>query len=215
MRESLHSGRIYADFLKRIFDFLISLFALIFLSPVLLIMTISGAIFMHGNPFFVQIRPGKNEKLFYLIKFRTMTNEKSADGALLSDDDRLNGYGKMLRKTSLDELPELINILIGDMALVGPRPLLVQYLGRYNEQQRRRHDVRPGLTGLAQVNGRNAVSWDKKFEYDIEYINDISFKNDLKIIFKTIKSIVRQEGISSQTSQTMEEFMGNAEVKVR
>lgn len=201
----------YAKCFKRILDFLLSLTALLILSPVLLILTILGACFMGGNPFFTQRRPGKNEKIFRLIKFRTMSNRRDEQGNLLPDEARLNKYGRFLRSTSLDELPELINILLGQMSLVGPRPLLVQYLSRYNAQQRRRHDVRPGLTGWAQVNGRNAISWEEKFQYDIEYVENISFSMDIKVIFTTISKIFKREGISSDTAATMEEFMGSPE----
>lgn len=199
----------YAKFFKRVIDFSLSLMALIVLSPVLLVLTIVGAIVMKGNPFFIQLRPGKNEKIFKLIKFRTMTCEKDADGNLLPDEKRLTKYGKFLRSTSLDELPEILNILIGEMSIVGPRPLLVKYLPRYNEEQRHRHDVRPGLTGLAQVNGRNAVSWEKKFEYDVHYVNNITFVGDMSIIIKTVGKVLKSDGITSESSVTMEEFMGN------
>lgn len=198
----------YAKCFKRLLDFFLSLMALLLLSPVLLILTILGAIKMKGNPFFTQQRPGKNEKIFRLIKFRTMTCEKDENGNLLPDAKRLNRYGRILRSTSLDELPELINILIGDMSIVGPRPLLVKYLPRYNEEQRHRHDVRPGLTGYAQVNGRNAITWEDKFKLDVEYVQNITFLGDMKIIWKTVMSVIRREGISSDTSATMEEFMG-------
>ena len=164
---------------------------------------------MKGNPFFTQPRPGKNEKIFNLIKFRSMTEEKDKDGNYLSDDIRLTSYGKWLRSTSIDELPELINILKGDMAIVGPRPLLVQYLPLYNERQRHRHDVRPGLTGLAQVNGRNLLSWQEKFEYDLKYIENITLFNDIKIILKTVHNVLNREGISSSDSSTVQEFKGN------
>ena len=172
----------YAKYIKRILDFVLSLMALIVLSPLLVILIILGAVFMRGNPYFTQARPGKNEKIFKLIKFRTMDNRKDKDGKLLPDDVRLNKYGRILRSTSLDELPELINILIGDMSIVGPRPLLVSYLSWYNESEKHRHDVRPGLTGLAQVNGRNTVEWEKRFALDVEYVNNISFIIDWKII---------------------------------
>ena len=201
----------YAGFFKRVIDFALSLIALLVLSPVLLVLTVLGAVKMKGNPFFTQERPGKNEKIFKLIKFRTMTNEKDKDGKLLPDSVRLNAYGRILRSTSLDELPDLINILIGDMSIVGPRPLLVKYLPRYNEEQRHRHDVRPGLTGHAQVNGRNAISWEEKFKLDVEYVHNITFLGDVKIIWKTAMSVLKREGISSETSATMEEFMGSAE----
>lgn len=204
----------YAKFFKRIIDFTLSLIALIVLSPILLILIIITAIAMKGNPFFTQLRPGKidkktgKEKIFKLIKFRTMSNAKDKDGNLLPDDVRLNKFGKILRSTSLDELPELINILKGDMAIVGPRPLLVKYLPLYNDEQRHRHDVRPGLTGYAQVHGRNAISWEDKFKLDVEYVNHITFLGDIKIIFGTVAAVLKRDGISSETSATMEEFTG-------
>ncbi len=191
----------YAKYIKRFLDFILSLCAIIILSPVLLILTVLGAIMMKGNPFFIQLRPGKNEKLFKLIKFRTMSLAKDASGKLLPDKDRLNKYGRILRSTSLDELPELINILKGDMSIVGPRPLAVVYLPYYTEEEKHRHDVAPGLTGLAQVNGRNALSWERKFQYDIEYIRTISFTNDVKILFKTILKVLKREGISQGESR--------------
>lgn len=198
----------YAKYFKRLIDFVLSLAAIIVLSPVLLILTVLGAIKMKGNPFFTQQRPGKNEKIFKLIKFRTMTCEKDAQGNLLPDAQRLTRYGKVLRSTSLDELPELFNILIGNMSIVGPRPLLVKYLPRYNAEQRHRHDVRPGLTGHAQVNGRNAINWEEKFKLDVEYVRNVTFFGDMKIIWQTVMSVLKREGISSETSATMEEFMG-------
>lgn len=201
----------YAKCFKRILDFALSLCALIVLSPVLLILTVLGAIKMKGNPFFTQQRPGKDEKIFKLIKFRTMTCEKDENGNLLPDEVRLTKYGKLLRSTSLDELPELFNILIGDMSIVGPRPLLVKYLPRYNDFQRRRHEVRPGLTGYAQVNGRNAISWEDKFRLDVEYVDNITFLGDIKIIWDTAMKVLKREGISSDSSVTMEEFMGSGE----
>lgn len=206
----------YAKFWKRFFDFTLSLLALIVLSPVLLILTIVGAIAMRGNPFFVQPRPGRKgkdgkEKIFKLIKFRTMSNKKDKDGNLLPDAERLNGYGRFLRKTSLDELGELVNIVKGDMAIVGPRPLLVRYLERYSEEQHHRHDARPGLTGYAQTHGRNAISWEEKFEMDVWYTNNITFFGDVRIILDTVKAVLKHEGISSETSATMEEFMGSTE----
>lgn len=198
----------YAKYMKRILDFIISLCAVIVLSPLLLVLIILGTIFMRGNPFFVQKRPGKDEKIFKLIKFRTMDNRKDKDGKLLPDEVRLNGYGKFLRSTSLDELPELFNIIKGDMAIVGPRPLLVQYLPLYNDEQKHRHDVLPGLTGWAQVNGRNSISWTERFKLDFDYVNDITFVKDTKIILLTAKSVFLHEGISSKTSETMEDFDG-------
>ena len=201
----------YAKYFKRGIDFILSLCALIVLSPVLLILIILGTVFMGGNPFFTQERPGKAEKIFKLIKFRTMSDKKDKDGNLLPDELRLNKYGKFLLASSLDELPELINILKGDMAIIGPRPLLVRYLARYNEEQHHRHDVRPGLTGYAQAHGRNAVSWEDKFAMDVWYTTHITFVGDIKIIIDTIKSVLKHEGISSETSATMEEFMGTPE----
>ena len=198
----------YAKYLKRVLDFVLSLLALIVLSPVLLVLTVLGAIKMKGNPFFTQLRPGKDEKIFKLIKFRSMTCEKDKDGQLLPDKQRLTGYGKILRATSLDELPELINILKGDMSIVGPRPLLVQYLPLYNAQQKRRHEVRPGLTGYAQVHGRNAITWEEKFCLDVEYVDNITFYGDMKIIWGTVLAVFRRDGISSETSATMEVFTG-------
>ena len=189
----------YAKFFKWIIDFLLSLIGIVGLSPVLVVLTIVGAIEMKGNPFFTQERPGWHEKIFKLIKFRTMTNEKDENGELLPDEKRLNGYGRFLRSTSLDELPELFNIFKGDMALVGPRPLLVRYLPYYTETEKHRHDVRPGLTGLAQVNGRNLVKWDQRLAYDIEYVNNVSFVSDLKIIILTIKKVFAREDIAVDT----------------
>ena len=201
----------YAKCFKRVIDFTLSLIGLVILSPIFLILIVLGAICMKGNPFFTQQRPGKKEKIFRLIKFRTMDNRKDKSGNLLSDEVRLNKYGKFLRCTSLDELPELLNILKGDMAIVGPRPLLVRYLKRYNAEQRHRHDVRPGLTGYAQAHGRNAVSWEDKFAMDVWYTKHITFKGDMKIILDTIKTVLSHEGISSETAATMEEFMGTPE----
>lgn len=189
----------YRKFWKRFFDFTLSLLALIVLSPVLLILTILGAIKMKGNPFFTQLRPGKDEKIFKLIKFRTMTCETDADGNLLPDEQRLTKYGKFLRATSLDELPELINILKGDMSIVGPRPLLVEYLPWYNEIEKHRHDVRPGLTGWAQVNGRNSVDWETRFALDVEYVSSISLLMDAKVIFLTVKKVLRRSDVAKDT----------------
>lgn len=205
----------YAKFFKRVLDLTLSLIALIVLSPILLILMIVGAIAMGGNPFFTQMRPGKidpktgKEKIFKLVKFRTMSNKRDKEGNLLPDEVRLNKYGRILRSTSLDELPELWNILKGDMAIVGPRPLLVAYLPRYSAEQRRRHAVRPGLTGYAQVYGRNSLTWETKFEKDVYYVDNVSFRLDIKIILKTIAVVFNREGISSDTSATMEEFMGS------
>lgn len=201
-------------YIKRILDIISSLLAIIILSPLLGVLMVIGAFEMKGNPFFTQERPGKDEKIFKLIKFRTMTNAKDKDGNLLSDAERLTKYGKFLRNTSLDELPELFNILKGDMSVIGPRPLLVKYLPRYNQHQHRRHEVKPGLSGWAQVNGRNAISWEDKFNYDVEYVDNYSIVMDIKILFMTIFNVLKREGISSETSATMEEFMGTTEKKI-
>ena len=190
----------YAKFIKRLLDFVLSLMALLVLSPVLLILTVLGAIKMKGNPFFTQQRPGKNEKIFKLIKFRTMTCEKDEQGNLLPDEKRLTKYGKLLRSTSLDELPELINILKGDMSLVGPRPLLVEYLPWYTQEEKRRHSVRPGLTGWAQVNGRNSVDWDSRFRLDVEYVENISLKKDLAVLFLTVKKVLFRSDVAQDTN---------------
>lgn len=199
----------YAKVIKRALDFIISLFGIIILSPLFLILIIVGVIKMKGNPFFTQDRPGYKEKIFKLVKFRTMTNEKDENGNPLPDEKRLIPYGKFLRSTSLDEIPELFNILKGDMAIIGPRPLLVRYLARYSEEQHHRHDVRPGLTGYAQAHGRNALSWEDRFEMDLWYVKNISFATDIKIIIDTVKTVIKKDGISSDTSATMEEFMGD------
>lgn len=206
------SGGIYARYIKRLADFFLSLSAIIVLSPILLILTIVGGVVMKGNPFFVQERPGKTdpktgkEKIFKLIKFRTMTCEKDKDGKLLPDDKRLTSYGRLLRATSLDELPELINILKGDMAVIGPRPQLVRDMVFMSPRQRMRHRVRPGLSGLAQINGRNAIAWEDKLSYDLEYIQNISFINDLKILFLTIIKVVKREDISADGMETAEDY---------
>ena len=198
----------YSKYIKRFLDFFLSLCALLVLSPFLVLFTLIGWVVMKGNPFFTQDRPGKDEKVFKLIKFRTMTCETDKKGELLPDEMRLTKYGKFIRSTSIDELPELINILKGDMSIIGPRPLLVKYLSLYNAEQKQRHLVRPGLTGLAQVNGRNTVSWEEKFAYDVEYVHNITFVGDLKILFKTVAAVFAREGITSETSVTMEEFKG-------
>ena len=189
----------YAKVFKRLLDFVLSLTALIVLSPVMLVLTVLGAIKMKGNPFFTQLRPGKDEKIFKLIKFRSMTCEKDKDGNLLPDDQRLTKYGKLLRSTSLDELPELINILKGDMSIIGPRPLLVEYLPWYNETEKHRHDIRPGLTGWAQVNGRNSVCWDDRFRLDVEYVNNVSLMMDLKILFMTVQNVLGAKDVAQDT----------------
>ena len=199
----------YEKYFKRPLDFLCGLAAVIVFSWLFCILAILGAIFMRGNPFFTQARPGKDEKIFKLIKFRTMDNRRDSQGNLLPDEVRLNRYGRFLRKTSLDELPEAFNIIKGDMSVIGPRPLLVQYLPLYSEAQRHRHDVRPGLSGYAQVNGRNSISWTRRFELDCEYVRKITFLGDLKIVCQTVgKAFVQQEGISSETCDTMEDFDG-------
>ena len=199
---------VYAKYIKRLLDFTLSFFALIVLSPLLLILTLVGCWKMKGNPFFSQERPGWHEKIFKLYKFRTMTNARGLDGELLPDDVRLNSYGRFLRSTSLDELPELFNILAGQMSIIGPRPLLVEYLPLYNEEQHHRHDVRPGLTGYAQSHGRNTVTWEQKFEMDVWYTRNISFRVDLSIFFRTIMAVLKREGISGEGSATMEKFTG-------
>lgn len=202
-------GGFYRKYIKRPMDFILALIALIVFSPLMLIIALLVKINLGSPVLFKQKRPGLNEKIFTLYKFRTMTDEKDRNGNLLPDSDRLTRFGKFLRSTSLDELPELYNILKGDMSIVGPRPLLVQYLPLYNDFQRRRHEVRPGLTGLAQVNGRNAITWQEKFEYDVEYVGNVTFKNDMLIILKTIVKIIKREGINSETAATMEYFKGN------
>ena len=193
----------YKRYIKRIMDFVLSLLALIVLSPILLILTAVGAIAMGGNPFFTQLRPGKDERIFKLIKFRSMSNKKDAQGNLLPDDQRLNKYGRILRSTSLDELPELINILKGDMSIVGPRPLLVEYLPYYTERERHRHDLRPGLTGWAQINGRNATGWDERLQQDVDYVERCSFFFDCKIIWLTVAKVIKRSDVlvGSQISQ--------------
>lgn len=225
----LLSVLLYKPFFKRFYDIVLGAIAVIVFSPLLLCLTVSGAIAMKGNPFFIQRRPGKRkrlskkqcasrgvpfgtygeEKIIKLIKFRTMTQQKDADGNLLPDEARLNKYGKILRSTSLDELPSLLNIVKGDISIVGPRPLLVKYLPLYSEEQRHRHDVRPGLTGLAQVRGRNALSWNDKFKFDLDYVNKITLWRDVKIIFLTVLKVFTRSGISQDGQATMEEFTGN------
>ena len=201
----------YRKFIKRFLDFVLSLIALIILSPIMLIIFILVRIKLGSPALFKQKRPGKNEKIFTLYKFKTMSDEKDEKGNLLPDEKRLSKFGKILRSTSLDELPELINILKGDMSIVGPRPLLIQYLPLYNDEQKRRHEVRPGLTGLAQVNGRNNLDWDERFKEDVYYVEHISLWEDIKIIFKTIGKVLKREGISQQGNATMEYFKGNGE----
>lgn len=198
----------YRRFFKRFFDIVLSACALLVLSPVLLITAFLVRIKLGSPVIFRQARPGKDEKIFQLYKFRSMSDQRDAQGNLLPDEVRLTSFGKKLRATSLDELPELWNILKGDMSIVGPRPLLVRYLPRYNQEQRRRHKVRPGLTGLAQVNGRNLLTWEDKFRYDAEYVDNLNFLLDVRIILKTVGKLFAREGISSESSATMEEFMG-------
>lgn len=200
----------YRQFFKRFFDFVLSLLAIIVLSPIMLIVAILVKIKLGSPIIFTQERPGKDEKIFKMYKFRSMTDQRDEKGNLLPDDIRLTKFGKLLRSTSLDELPELFNILKGDMSIVGPRPLLVRYLPLYNEHQRHRHDVRPGFTGWAQCNGRNAISWEEKFDLDVYYTKHVSLLLDIKIIFKTVKVVLFREGISSETSVTMEEFRGSS-----
>lgn len=199
----------YRCFFKRFFDFLLSLIAIILLSPVFLVVALLVRTKLGSPILFCQERPGKDEKIFKMYKFRSMSDERDENGQLMPDEVRLTSFGKKLRSTSLDELPELFNILKGDMSIVGPRPLLVKYLPLYSAEQRKRHDVRPGLTGWAQANGRNAISWEEKFKYDVEYTEKYSFFMDLKIIFMTVRSVLRHEGISSESAATMEEFLGN------
>lgn len=199
----------YKNIFKRIFDFITALFALIILFPIFLV-TIIGLYFANeGKPFFFQRRPGKGERIFKIIKFKTMNDRRDSEGNLLSDEVRLTPIGAFVRKTSLDEIPQLINVLKGDMSIIGPRPLLPEYLALYNEFQKRRHEVRPGITGWAQVNGRNAISWTKKFEFDVWYVDHLSLTLDLKIFFKTIKKVFIREGISAEGQVTTEAFKGN------
>ena len=204
----------YKKYIKRVLDFLISLMSIIILCPVLFIIAILVRIKLGSPVIFKQQRPGKNEKIFTLYKFRTMTEKKDKDGNLLPDKERLTKFSKALRSTSLDELPELINILKGDMSIIGPRPLLVEYLNLYNEEQKHRHDVRPGLTGLAQVSGRNSITWEEKFREDIKYVENISFITDIKIILKTVIKVFKREGISGENTSTMQKFKGNNKNKV-
>lgn len=210
----MYKHGLYRRFIKRLMDFILSLIAIIVLSPVLLVVAILVRTKLGSPVIFKQKRPGLNEKIFTLYKFRTMTDERDKFGELLPDSVRLTKFGKFLRSTSLDELPELFNILKGDMSIVGPRPLLEQYLPLYNEDQKHRHNVRPGLSGWAQVNGRNAISWEDKFDLDVEYVNNVSFLLDWKIIFLTLKKVFVREGINSETSVTMEPFKGSTKESV-
>lgn len=199
----------YKSVVKPVLDFCCAIFGLLLASPILLFVTLFLTIANQGKPFFKQRRPGKNGKIFTIIKFKTMNDKKDVHGNLLPDADRLTRIGAFVRKTSLDEIPQLINVLKGDMSLIGPRPLLTHYMHLYNDFQNRRHEVKPGITGWAQVNGRNAISWDKKFEYDVWYVDHISFLVDLKILFKTLLKVVKSEGINAADSSTIEPFNGN------
>lgn len=201
----------YRNFIKRGADFLGALIAFIVLFPIFLVVTIGLALANKGNPFFLQARPGKNERIFSIIKFKTMTDEKDENGNLLPDSERLTTLGAFVRKTSLDEIPQLLNVIKGDMSLIGPRPLLVQYLPLYNATQKRRHEVRPGITGWAQVNGRNTLSWQEKFDLDVWYVDHISFGLDLKILYLTVLKVLKREGISQEGHATTEVFRGNEE----
>ena len=199
----------YQNYIKRFLDFIIALTGLIILSPIFIFVMIGLYFANQGKPFFFQARPGLNERIFKIIKFKTMNDKKDKDGNLLPDADRLTPIGAFVRKTSLDEIPQLINVLKGDMAIIGPRPLLPQYLPLYNETQKRRHNVRPGITGWAQVNGRNAISWTKKFELDVWYVDHVSFSTDVKVFFTTFKKVFKSEGVSSDGHVTIEPFNGN------
>jgi len=209
----MHKKGFYEKYFKRLFDFSVSLIALILLFPLLLFIAVLIRIKLGSPIIFKQDRPGLNEQIFTLYKFRTMTNNKDQQGVLLPDSDRLTKFGKFLRSTSIDELPGLINIIKGDMSIVGPRPLLVEYLDLYSIEQRKRHEVRPGLSGYAQVNGRNALSWEDKFKLDVIYVNNVTFKHDIGIIIKTILKVIKREGISSTNSATMEKFEGSSDNK--
>jgi len=200
---------LYKTFFKRILDFLIAFIGFLALSPVFTIVVIALFFAKRGKPFFFQLRPGKDEKIFKIVKFKTMNDKKDKNGNLLSDAERLTAIGKFVRKTSLDEIPQLLNVIKGDMSLIGPRPLLTEYLPLYDEKQKRRHEVKPGITGWAQVNGRNAISWEQKFEYDVWYVEHVSFLLDLKIFFMTIRKVFQGEGINSETAVTMERFTGS------
>ncbi len=198
----------YKNGLKRILDLLTALIAFLVLSPIFVIVGLLLAIHFKGSPFFLQKRPGKSERIFSIIKFKTMNDRKDSQGQLLPDAERLTGFGRFVRASSLDELPQLLNVIAGDMSLIGPRPLLVQYLPLYNDEQRKRHEVRPGITGWAQVNGRNAISWEEKFELDVYYVKNVSFSLDLRILLRTIVKVFKREGISNRDSVSMEAFKG-------
>lgn len=199
----------YKNFIKPAIDFVLALVGFLFLSPVFVLVTIGLFFANEGKPFFFQLRPGKNGKIFKIIKFKTMTDKKDENGNLLPDADRLTKIGSFVRKTSLDEIPQLLNVIKGDMSLVGPRPLLPKYLELYNDFQRRRNEVKPGITGWAQVNGRNSISWEKKFEYDVWYVDNVSFLLDIKILIMTVLKVVKSEGINEQGQATSNEFKGN------
>lgn len=201
----------YKTFVKPLMDFFLALIVLIVTSPIVLMTTIILLFLNSGKPFFFQVRPGKNEKIFRIMKFKTMNDKTDENGELLPDSERLTWFGGLVRKLSIDELPQMINVLKGDMSLIGPRPLLVEYLDYYNEEQKRRHDVKPGITGWAQVNGRNTLSWKSKFEHDLWYVDHLSFGLDIKILFLTAKKVIVSEGISSESSVTMEKFKGTVE----
>ena len=201
----------YRRAVKPFFDFIVAVSTLLILFPIFILVTALLIVFMGGNPFFVQTRPGRNEKLFKIIKFRTMTNKRDENGELLPDEERLTGIGKFVRTTSLDEIPQLLNVIIGDMSIVGPRPLLPEYLPLYNEHQRKRHLVKPGITGYAQVNGRNAISWEEKFELDTYYVDHMDFSLDFSILLKTIRKVFVREGITAENAATMNRFKGTKE----
>ena len=205
----MHKKGLYEKYLKRLLDFSVSLIAFTILFPFLLIIAILVRINLGSPIVFKQKRPGLNEKIFTLYKFRTMSNKKNKQGVLLPDDERLTKFGNFLRSTSIDELPGLINVIKGDMSLIGPRPLLVEYLGLYSLEQKKRHEVRPGLSGYAQINGRNGLNWEDRFKLDVLYVNNVTFKNDIGIIIKTIIKVIKREGINSNNSATMEKFEGN------
>ena len=198
----------YKIFFKRGLDFFASLIGLILMSPLFVLVTVGLFVVNNGKPFFFQLRPGKNEKLFKIIKFKTMNEKRDTSGKLLPDADRLTSIGQFVRKTSLDEIPQLLNVLKGDMSLIGPRPLLPQYLPLYSEEQKKRHQIKPGITGWAQINGRNAISWEQKFEYDVWYVTQLSFLLDVKIVLMTVKKVFVSEGISQEGQATMEAFKG-------
>ena len=204
----MHQNFMYNNYFKRIIDFIASLIGLVLLFPVLAILTFLLTLANKENPFFFQIRPGKHEKLFKIIKFKTMTDARDIHGNLLPDNQRLTRLGGFIRKTSLDEIPQLFNVLKGEMSLIGPRPLLPEYLPLYNDIQKKRHQVRPGITGWAQVNGRNSIGWEDKFMLDVYYVNNFSFAMDLKVLFLTIKKVLLREGVTSVTSVSMEKFKG-------